>query len=186
MKPDLDKASRAIADFLSALGHDPAHNPHLHGTPERVAVAFHEELLRGYQVDIDGLLADSLTPNELDPSPVVVRNIRVTTTCPHHLMPALGEASIGYLPGRSLLGIGVLPRLIHAYAERFTLQEEIGQNVVTSLVTQAGARAAICKLTMRHSCLSARGSREHHAEILTLAEFGPEHEKQRLRQAGLV
>lgn len=172
MTVDRDRARRAIKDFLIALGHDPDRDAELEGTPERVADAFADELLRGYAVDTKRLIDDALSPASGDEDLVVVKHIRVATVCPHHLMPALGEALVAYLPGKHVLGIGTLARLVHAYAERLTLQETIGERVVQALMEQAGARGACCRLSMRHSCLSARGSREHNAVLDSWARAG--------------
>jgi len=169
---DFERASRAIAEFLLALGHDPEAEPELRGTPERVAQAFGADLLRGEGVDIPALVAEAVSPATGGADLVVVHDIRVATICPHHLMPALGEASVAYLPGAHLLGIGSLAKLVHAYAERLTLQEQIGQDVSRALMTHAGARGAACRLSLRHSCLSARGSREHAARVVSLARAG--------------
>lgn len=172
MPVDLDRASRAIAEFLRALGHDPETEPELRGTPERVAQAFAEDLLRGVHVDVPALVAEAVSPAAGDEDLVVVHHIRVATMCPHHLMPALGEASVAYLPGEHLLGIGSLAKLVHAYAERLTLQEHIGQQVCDALMTHAAARGAACRINLMHSCLSARGSREHAARVESLARAG--------------
>ncbi|MEZ4369524.1 MAG: GTP cyclohydrolase I [Polyangiaceae bacterium] len=172
MTIDRDRAQLAIRDFLRALGHDPERDAELVGTPERVTNAFVDELLRGYGVDTRQLVSEALSPANGDEDLVVVNHIRVATVCPHHLMPALGEAVVAYLPGKHVLGIGTLARLVHAYAERLTLQETIGERVVQSLMTDAGARGACCRLSMRHSCLSARGSREHLAQVDSWARAG--------------
>ncbi len=172
MTIDRARAQLAITDFLQALGHDPDSDPELQGTAERVTSAFADELLRGYGVDTKRLVSEALSPARGDEDLVVVSHIRVATMCPHHLMPALGEAQVAYLPGRHVLGIGTLARLVHAFAERLTLQETIGERVVEALMGEAGARGACCRLSMRHTCLSARGSREHNAQVDSWARAG--------------
>lgn len=168
MAVDLERASRAIAEFLSALGHEPSSSPELLGTPERVARAFAEELLAGAHVDLGQLVRESLSAATGSAGqPVVVKGLRAVTVCPHHLMPALGEASVAYLPQKHLVGIGAIARLVQAASARLILQEEIGPLVVESLMEHAGVAAAACRLTLRHSCLSARGAREHAAEVET-------------------
>lgn len=167
-RPD---AERAIRDFLKALGHDPD-SPLLQGTPRRVVDAFADELLQGYTANIEDLLHEGSEPSGADrPTIVVVRDIDIATVCPHHLMPAVGTATVAYDPGERILGIGTLARLIQAYARRLSLQEEIGTNVVQTLVAH-GARGAFCRLSMRHSCLSARGATQHHASVVTSATAG--------------
>jgi GTP cyclohydrolase I len=88
------------------------------------------------------------------------------------LLPALGVAQVVYLPGRLLLGIGTITALVDAYARRLTLQEAIGQSVVSALVEHAGARGAYCELELEHSCLRARGERQAGALVRTSARAG--------------
>jgi len=167
-RPD---AERAIRDFLKALGHDPTSDI-LRDTPRRVVDAFADELLAGYGVDIPELLAAGSEPAlAAYAGIVVVRNVNVSTVCPHHLMPAVGAATVAYEPGKRILGLGTLAKLVQTYARRLSLQEQIGTNVVETLIAH-GARGAYCRLELRHSCLSARGAEQHHASVASIATGG--------------
>lgn len=177
MTIDRQAAARAIRDFLCAIGRDPAHDPELTLTPERVTEAFADDLLGGYAVDVPRLLAEAAPLRDaggglVAPGPVIVHDIAVTTVCPHHLMPSLGAASVGYVPGDRICGLGTLAALVDAFARRLSLQEQIGANVVRALVEHAGAKGAVCRLKLRHACLSARGQRQAAASVETIASFG--------------
>ena len=174
MVVDRAAAARAIRDFLSALGFDPAAHADLKETPERVTEAFTEDLLRGHDVDVAELIRKGScdAPQAAKSGPVAVTNIAIATTCPHHLMPALGVAHVVYLPGATLLGIGTITALVDAFARRLTLQESIGQNVVTALIEHAGARGAYCELELEHGCLRARGERQASALVRSSARAG--------------
>ncbi len=164
---DRPGAEKAIRDFLIALGHDPE-DRELASTPARVASAFMDELLAGRDTDIDALLEAGACGCEKDADGiVVVRDISVSTVCPHHLMPATGLCTVAYLPGSRVAGIGTLARLVHACARRLTLQERIGVEVTSALIRCLGARGAYCALDLRHSCMSARGNREAAATVRT-------------------
>jgi GTP cyclohydrolase I len=174
MPVNREAAERAIADFLKALGFDPREHAELAETPERVTEAFAQDLLRGHAVDVPALLrAGACAVAATDRVGIVaVTEIAVASTCPHHLLPALGIASVVYLPGASLLGIGTITALVDAFARRLTLQEAIAQNVVTALVEHAGARGAYCELELEHGCLRARGERQARALVRSSARAG--------------
>jgi GTP cyclohydrolase I len=174
MEVDRKQAARAIRAFLDALGIDVAHAPELSGTPERVVDAYERDFLAGYSVDVRALLADGASPIEpsLAAGPVLVDDIALSTMCPHHLLPAIGRARVAYLPGSQIVGIGTVARLVDAFARRLVLQEKIGNDVVTSLCEHAGARGAVCHLELLHSCLAARGARQPHARVVTIASAG--------------
>ena len=174
MAVDRAAAARAIFDFLTALGFDPAAHADLADTPERVTEAFTDDLLCGHRVDVRELIRKGSceAPPAAKSGPVAVTGIAIATICPHHLMPALGRAQIVYLPGALLLGIGTLTALVDAFARRLTLQEAIGQNVVRALIEHAGARGAYCELELEHGCLRARGERQASAVVRTSARAG--------------
>lgn len=174
MPVDREAAARAIHDFLRALGFDPKHHADLAQTPERVTEAFADDLLSGHSVNVKELLANGSceAPQTAKSGPVAVTEIAVATVCPHHLLPALGTAHVVYLPGKSLLGIGTITALVDAFARRLTLQEAIGQHVVSALMEHAGARGAYCELALEHSCLRARGERQVGALVRSSARAG--------------
>jgi GTP cyclohydrolase I len=176
MPVNREAAERAISDFLRALGFDPREHAELAETPQRVTEAFSEDLLRGHAVDVPELIrkgscaAPTLTLATV--GLVAITEIAVASTCPHHLLPALGVAHVVYLPGRSLLGIGTVTALVDAFARRLTLQEAIAHDVVSALVEHAGARGAYCELELEHGCLRARGERQAQALVRSSARAG--------------
>jgi GTP cyclohydrolase IA len=174
MPVNREAAERAISDFLNALGFNPREHAELAETPQRVTEAFADDLLRGHTVDVRELIrtGSCAVSAAAKSGPLAVTEIAVTSTCPHHLLPALGRASVVYLPGSSLLGIGTITALVDAFARRLTLQEAIAQNVVAALVEHAGARGAYCELELEHGCLRARGERQAHALVRSSARAG--------------
>lgn len=167
-----EAARAAIRDFLIALGHDPGNNPELADTPQRVVEAFGDELLAGYGRDVEALVTKDSSPAPENAGIIAVRDVTIATVCPHHLMPAVGRANVIYRPGDRILGLGVVARLLDACARRLVLQETIGEDVVFALVEYAGARGAVCEITLQHGCLSARGANQTDARVTTLARSG--------------
>jgi GTP cyclohydrolase I len=169
---DREAARAAIRDFLIALGHDPRKEPELGETPARVVEAFADELLSGYGSDLEALVNKDSSPAPAQAGLIAIRDVAVATVCPHHLMPAIGRANVIYRPGARILGLGVIARLVDACARRLVLQETIGDDVVSALVKHAGARGALCEITLRHGCLSARGAHQVDARVTTVARSG--------------
>lgn len=168
---DRAAAAKAIGDLLRALGRDPAREPDLAGTPERVAAAWIDELLDGYAVDPVRLLRDE-SSDAPSGGVVVLRDVGVATVCPHHLLPARGRADVAYEPRGRVPGLGTVVRVVAAHAHRLTLQEHIGEAVVRSLREGLGAERAACRIVLQHECLASRGERETAARVETLAFEG--------------
>jgi GTP cyclohydrolase I len=167
---DREAAAHAIEAFLKALGRDPSHDPELASTAHRVASAFADELLVGYGVDVDALLSQNVIPGQTDL--VIVRDVPITTTCPHHLMPAVGTATVAFEPEEHIIGVGTIGRLVDAFALRLTLQEQIGHRVVAALQKHLAPRWVGCRLVLSHACMTARGDRKHGARVETIALAG--------------
>jgi GTP cyclohydrolase I len=167
---DRRAAARAIEDFLRALGHVPEGD--LEGTGERVADAWADDLLEGESIDAAAVLREGSIDADVHAGLVVIRDLAVTTMCPHHLLPAFGDAVVAYLPGDRIAGIGTLAHVVDALSRRLTLQERIGADVAALLVRELGARGALCRLALTHTCLVARGERKAGAIVETVAVSG--------------
>ncbi len=170
MSVDREAAARAIDAFLRAIGRDPATEPALVGTGARVAEAYIDELCDGYAVDPVLLLAEHALAGHAEL--VVVRDVAVTTMCPHHLLPASGTATVAFAPAEKLVGLGALVKLVDAFAHRLIVQEEIGERVAGALIEGLAPRWAGCRLLLSHACMTARGERRHAARVETLSLLG--------------
>lgn len=170
---DLERARLGIEEFLRGLGFDVDSEPELQTTAERVVCTFAEDLLSGDGMDEAAtILKGSSLAREGQHGLVVLRNLSLVTVCPHHLLPALGCATVMYIPGERIAGLGAISRLVHGHSRRLVLQEEIGERVVQSMMRHLGARGALCRISLSHSCLAARGERRHDSRVDTIAVAG--------------
>jgi GTP cyclohydrolase I len=171
-RPSVDRraAAAAIEAFLRALGRD---EPDLVGTGARVADMFADDLCAGYAVDTRALVEGSAIP-AASPGLIVVRDIPVATTCPHHLLPSLGSATVAFLAGARIVGLGAVVALVDAHARRLTLQEAIGDGVASDLDAVLAPAWVGCRLVLAHGCMIARGERAAGARVETFAFRGPQ------------
>jgi GTP cyclohydrolase I len=172
MTVDREKARRAIELLLVALGRTHSDDPELEGTPARVAALWADELLDGYGIDIADMIRRESVPSAPGAGLVLLRGLAVSTVCPHHLLPARGIADVVYAPGRAIVGLGTIARIVDAFSHRLSLQETIGHDVAASFVTHLGALGAACRLAMSHTCLTIRGERQTDAVVETLSFAG--------------
>ena len=49
--------------------------------------------------------------------------------CEHHLLPFVGVAHVGYLPGERILGLSKLARVVELYARGPQVQERLTKQV---------------------------------------------------------
>ncbi len=168
---DRKAAEKAIENFLKALD-IPLEEELLH-TPKRVVDAWTTDILSGETKNPEQIMIDGSVVNQnLSKDLIIVRDISVSTTCPHHLLPAHGTASLVYLPGPKIVGFGTLCQMVDALAHRLTLQEELGSKISNAIVRSIEARWVICKLSMTHTCLISRGERKTGSRIETFSFAG--------------
>lgn len=168
---DRTAAASAIEAFLRAIGHPVDSDPELAGTGARVASLWVDELLDGYIVDLGALFDDAMPAREGAPL-VTIERLTTHVVCPHHLTIGKGLATVLYLPGDRVAGLGAVARLVDACTHRLVLQEDAGQHVAGALVERLGARGAACVLKMRHGCLEHHGEKKRGARVRTISLAG--------------
>jgi GTP cyclohydrolase I len=146
----------AIDQFLQAAGFDTSH-PHLRRSGERVADAWASDLLEGYGLDLVEALGEPFPETAQDL--VLVKDIEFFSSCPHHLMPYQGRATIAYVPDGLAVGFSGIVRLLDAVAHRLTLQEWLTRDVATTLMEALSPAGAACVIDAVPMCVFARGVR---------------------------
>jgi len=162
---DLDAAERAAVDLMRALGMDPS-EPGLAATPRRVAKAY-ANLLTPAEFTMTTFANDE-DYDEL----VVVRDIRFTSVCEHHLLPFTGTAAVGYLPGQRILGLSKLARVVELFARRPQVQERMTKQIADWLDERLEPRGTGVVLRAEHSCMTLRGVQAQGSTTTTSAHTG--------------
>jgi GTP cyclohydrolase IA len=167
-------AERAVAALLDALGVDRTTEA-MRETPRRVAAAFAEMLapvpFRATTFPSDGY-------DEL----VVVSDIAFSSLCEHHMLPFVGRAHVGYLPGERIVGLSKLPRLVEHRARRLQVQERMTTEIADHLERILEPRGVGVVIEATHMCMSVRGVRRPGAVTTTSAVRGRLRDDPRTRQ----
>jgi GTP cyclohydrolase I len=148
MGVDLAAAERAAAAFLDALGVASTAD-----TPGRMARAY-AELLNPRSFDLTTFSNDE-GYDEL----VLARDIPVRSVCEHHMLPFVGIAHVGYLPGARILGLSKLARVVELHAHRPQVQERLTTQVAHWLHTHLRPRGVGVVVEAEHMCMTLRGVR---------------------------
>jgi GTP cyclohydrolase I len=170
-RPSAEGLRAATEALLRASGLDPAGDPDLRETPERVARLWQTEFLAGYDMDPVAILAETVT-GEADPDVVVVGGLRFHSMCPHHLVPYRGVAHVAYLPRGKLIGFGRLSDLVECFTKRLTLQERATHQIAEALWRGLGALGAGCVMEAQQLCLALPGERHDQSGVVTSAFVG--------------
>jgi len=149
---DLAAAERAATAFLRALGVD-TDSDATAATPRRMAHAF-AEMLRPRPFEL------TTFPNDEDYDELVLAgDIPVHSVCEHHMLPFVGTAHVGYLPGQRILGLSKLARIVELFARRPQVQERLTVQVADWLQTHLVPRGVGVVIEAEHLCMTLRGVR---------------------------
>ncbi|WP_307848565.1 GTP cyclohydrolase I FolE [Microbispora oryzae] len=172
---DLAAAERAAGDFLRALGIS-TESESLRETPARMAQAY-AELFTPHPFDL------TTFPNEEGYDELVLaRDIPIRSVCEHHLLPFVGVAHVGYLPGERILGLSKLARVLEHFARRPQVQERLTKQVADWLTVQLRPKGVGVVIAAEHTCMTLRGVRATGSTTVTSTLSGALREDPRSRQ----
>jgi GTP cyclohydrolase I len=172
---DLAAAERAAADLLTALGAD-LEGESLRDTPRRMAAAY-AELLTPEPFNATTFPNDGAY-DEL----VLVRDIPFHSLCEHHLLPFVGVAHVGYIPGDRIVGISKLARVVDHFARDLQVQERLTTQVARWFERELSPKGVGVVLEAEHTCMSLRGAAKPGARTVTSALHGLVRDDPRTRQ----
>jgi GTP cyclohydrolase IA len=166
-RPQVDPtaAEAAAGDLLRALGLDLA-DENLAETPRRMAQAL-IEMTSGRDFEL------TTFPNDEEYDELVlVRDIPLQSLCEHHVLPFVGRAHVGYLPGDRILGLSKFARMVDLHAHRPQTQERLTKRIADHLQSALHPRGVGVVIEAEHTCMSLRGARAPGARTTTSALFG--------------
>lgn len=168
---DKEAIENHIRGIIEALGDDPE-RPGLADTPKRVA-AMYEEVFEGINYSNSQIaeMFDRTFDDDHDTDSqkvVVMRDIEFFSYCEHHMALMYDmKANVAYIPNGRVIGLSKIVRVCDMVGKRLQLQERIGQDIadIISMITKSEDVAVT--IEAKHSCVTARGIKNHGAKTYT-------------------
>lgn len=158
---------KGIRCLIEESGED-ASREGLQDTPARFYKAF-KEMTSGYSESPEDIL--SRTFEESYDEIVICKDIPFVSLCEHHLLPFVGTADVGYLPGK-VVGLSKLARLVDCFAKRLQMQERLTQQIAKALGDHLQARGVAVVIRAAHSCMACRGVKKSNTTMVTSTMLG--------------
>src|SRR5207253_6080945 len=143
-----------VRQQLELLGENPKRDG-LKNTPSRVAKSL-EFLTRGYEQSPKSVLNNALFDVKSDEM-VIVKDIDFYSLCEHHMLPFFGKCHIAYLPGKKVIGLSKLPRLVDVYARRLQVQERMTSEIAKTIEQLIQPQGVGVVIEAQHLCMLMRG-----------------------------
>ena len=167
-----------IKRLLAEIGEDPAREG-LVNTPKRVEQAL-KFLTSGYQADVDTVINNALFSVDYSEM-VIVKDIDFYSLCEHHLLPFFGKCHIAYIPGKKVIGLSKIPRLVEIFSRRLQVQERLTNQIADIILEKVAPQGVAVVMEGTHLCMSMRGVEKQNSFAVTSAMHGVFRDKARTR-----
>lgn len=148
---DLENKFHEVLDILRISRND----PNSQRTPHRIAKMYVNELFSGRFSEAPKI---TVFPNRNQVNNLVIsKGIKVMSVCSHHWQPISGYCTIGYIPGKYVIGLSKLTRITDWFARRGQIQEELGEQIADFLEDLLKPKALGVVINAKHYCMIARG-----------------------------
>jgi len=140
-------------------------------TPARIAKMYIDEVFSG--LDYSTFPKISMIDNKMHAEEMVkVQNISFTSTCEHHFVTIDGTATVAYIPGKKIIGLSKLNRIVKFFAQRPQVQERLTQQIQVSLQALLGVKDVAVSIDAVHYCVKSRGVMDTSSSTKTMALGG--------------
>jgi len=107
-----------------------------------------------------------------EPHPTFLVAGHLTHNCEHHLLPFIGKCHIAYLPGKKIVGLSKLPRLVEMFSRRLQVQERLTTQIAQTLQEILQPRGVAVVMEAIHLCMVMRGVEKQNSKAVTSAMLG--------------
>ena len=126
-----------------------------------------KEYFNGYSQEAKSFLSKTFSQVEGYDDMIVEKNITVESHCEHHMAPIIGVAHVAYIPGKNIVGLSKLARVVEAFSKRLQTQERLTKQIATTLMDTLDARGVAVTIDATHQCMTMRGVRKTKTSTIT-------------------
>lgn len=169
-RPKREEAMEAVRTLIAWAGDDYTREG-LRETPGRVVDAY-EEFFSGYRANPDDILSKTFGEVEEYDEMVLLKNMRLESHCEHHLVAIIGKAHVAYIPGKRVVGISKIARLVDVYAKRLQTQETMTAQIADTIQRVLEPRGVAVVIDAAHQCMTTRGVHKSETSTVTSRLLG--------------
>ncbi|MCZ6859417.1 MAG: GTP cyclohydrolase I FolE, partial [Alphaproteobacteria bacterium] len=149
-------------------------------------VESYEEHFSGYGKNPEEILRRTFSETNGYDEMIVLRDIRFESHCEHHIAPIIGRIHIAYLPGKRVIGISKLARLVEIVTKRLQIQERMTSMIATCLQNVLKPRGVAIVVEGTHQCMTTRGVHKTGTVMVTSHMLGAFRDDEKTRREFLA
>jgi len=165
-----NRIKNAFFEITSTLGLD-LNDDSLNETPHRVAKMYVDEIFSG--LDYHNFPKITLIENKMNiEEMVIIDDIELVSTCEHHFVNIDGQAKVAYIPGKRIIGLSKINRIVRFFSQRPQVQERLTQQVLIGLQTLLKTDDVAVSINATHYCVKSRGVMDTNSSTRTTSLGG--------------
>lgn len=166
----IKKIEGLFAEIMQTLGLN-LNDDSLCNTPKRVAKMFVKEMFSGLNPDNKPYI--SLFENKYGYKNMLIeKDITLYSNCEHHFVPIIGKAHVAYIPGKQVIGLSKINRLVQYYAKRPQVQERLTIQIADALKEILQHDDVAVVIEADHLCVASRGIKDTNSKTHTASYSG--------------
>ena len=169
-KPSQDEAIEAVKTLIRWAGDNPEREG-LSETPKRVIKSY-KDFFSGYEQDPREILSKKFKEVDGYDEMIILKDIRLESHCEHHMVPFIGNAHVGYLPRKKVVGLSKLARLVEVFAKRLQIQEKLTAQIANAIDEVLQPKGVGVIIEASHLCVSTRGIHKPESKMVTSRMLG--------------
>lgn len=139
-------------------------------TPKRVAKMYVDEICKGLRKDTFPKI--TCVENKFGSQMVTEAKITLNSLCEHHFVTICGYAHIAYIPGKKVIGLSKMNRLVEYFGARPQVQERLTEQVQKAMCHLLGIKDVAVVIDGVHFCVRSRGIKDSNSVTRTSALGG--------------
>lgn len=162
-----DKISLIETNFkeiMEILGLDLS-NDSLKDTPKRIAKMYVKEIFQG--LDYKNFPEINVIENIGYDEMIIVKDIKVLSTCEHHFVTIDGIAKVAYIPKNKIIGLSKINRIVNFFSKRPQVQERLTMQIGEALKYILDIEDVAVSIKAKHYCVISRGIKDYNSETIT-------------------
>lgn len=168
--PSDQDAKEAMRTLIRWIGDDPNREGLIH-TSDKV-LSNYKKFFSGYHQDISQIFTGVLEVNNEHNDIIMLKGIKFTSFCEHHMLPFEGHVDVAYVPTNGILGFDRISRLVDCFANRLQIQERMTNQIAEALYVNIKSNGVAVSVRAYHKCMSMVGSQKEFVEVYTEKMLG--------------
>jgi len=151
----MDSLYKHIEEILIQTGAD-IKNEEMKNTPKRFINSLMEMTIsERKEINLSKLIKfnnDSKSKNT-----IIIKNIKLSSLCKHHIMPFFGNILIKYQPGKYILGLSKFNVIVNYFSKKLQTQEQLTNDICEFIFNYLEPISVFVSTEMKHTCILNRG-----------------------------